>query len=60
MCCSSNRASRATKIETSSLPPMSELDLTDAPFEACMVMLEDGPAALLVRAVPSETAEDSV
>ena len=39
---------------------MSELDLTDAPFEACMVMLEDGPAALLVRAVPSETAEDSV
>jgi len=56
----SNRASRAAKIDTSSLPPMSSLDLTDAPEEECLVMLEDGPAALLVRAVPSEIAEDSV
>ena len=59
MCCCSNRASRAAKIDTSSLPPMSSLDLANAPEEECLVMLEDGPAALLVRAVPSEIAEDS-
>ena len=38
---------------------MSSLDLANAPEEECLVMLEDGPAALLVRAVPSEIAEDS-
>lgn len=55
----SNRASRAAKIDTASLPPMASLDLTDAPEEECLVMLDTGPSALLVRAVPSEIAEDS-
>lgn len=55
----SNRASRASKIETHTLPPMASLNLEDAIEEECIVMLDVGPSSLLVRAVPSEIAEES-
>lgn len=55
----SNRASRASKIEPQALPSMSSLDLEDAIDEECIVMLDVGPSALLVRAVPSEIAEEN-
>lgn len=55
----SNRASRASKIEPQTLLPMASLNLEDAIEEECIIMLDVGPSALLVRAVPSEIAEES-
>lgn len=53
----SNRASRAKKVETT-LVRMDSLDMQGAPAEEdCVVMLDSGPAALIVRAVLPEEAE---
>jgi len=52
----SNRAARAKKVET--LARMDSLDMEGAPTdEDCVVMLDSGPAALIVRAVLPEEAE---
>ena len=55
----SNRAQRAATVERGTLTPMASLsiDADAVPRAECHVMLEEGPAALLVRKVPAELAE---
>lgn len=57
--CISNRAARATKVDKKKLPEMYTAELGGAPEEECVVMLEHGPAAILVRAVAGEIAEEN-
>jgi 2'-phosphotransferase len=55
----SNRAARSKKTYTNTLSRMDSLDLGDAPEEECIILLDEGPSALMIRAVPDEEVENN-
>jgi 2'-phosphotransferase len=55
----SNRAARSKKTDTTTLSRMDYLDLVDAPDEECIILLDEGPSALMIRAVPDEDVENN-
>jgi 2'-phosphotransferase len=55
----SNRAARSKKTDITTLARMDSLNLGDAPHEECIILLDEGPSALVIRAVPAEEVENN-